>query len=108
MTEYNHKEAYCLMRYRCLCGHCETIWNSRDGVTPYSMDCPSCGSQLGLKHVNFRDDLRRLGHKPHPGQRVFVDMTEEDVERWIRRAVKEYPPKDWPGQLREYESMLRE
>lgn len=39
----NHKEAYLLMNYRCECGHHELIWNSRDGVTPFTLSCPNCG-----------------------------------------------------------------
>jgi len=32
--QHRHAEAFKLMIYACSCGHRETIWNSRDGVTP--------------------------------------------------------------------------
>jgi len=40
---HRHVEAFCLMHYACDCGHHEVIWNSRDGVTPFTAPCPSCG-----------------------------------------------------------------
>lgn len=72
-----HVEAFCLMRYSCGCSHSEIIWNSRDGVTPFTAPCPSCGSPIGLTHVNFQADGYAPDHHPHKGQRVWVDMTED-------------------------------
>ena len=38
--EYKHAEAFCLMKYRCeKCGQAEVVWNSRDGVTPFIINC---------------------------------------------------------------------
>ena len=34
--DYQHKEAYCIMFYKCdKCHAVERFWNSRDGVTPF-------------------------------------------------------------------------
>lgn len=78
MTEYKHKEAFALMHYVCVsCEHHEIIWNSRDGVTPFCMTCPSCGEPGGLAHKWFNLDRCAPGHKPYRGQRMWVNMTLE-------------------------------
>jgi hypothetical protein len=69
-----HKEAFALMWYACPCGHQERFWNSRDGVTPFMTRCPSCGKPE-MQHVRWREDQRDPDHKPHFGQRVWIDMT---------------------------------
>ncbi|WP_157645065.1 hypothetical protein [Burkholderia ubonensis] len=79
-----HAEAHALMWYACECGHRERIWNSRDGVTPFAISCPSCGNAT-LYHSNWQTDLANPGHAPHEGQRVFVDMTREQAERIAER-----------------------
>lgn len=54
---HNHAEAFCLMWYQCKdCGAKERIWNSRDGVTPFGMRCPSCG-RADYYHTYFGSDL---------------------------------------------------
>ena len=75
-----HPEAYCLMNYRCeSCGAEEVLWNSRDGVTPFSIPCISCGadSLTGMIHVRFDLDRRAPLYSPLPGQRYFADMSPE-------------------------------
>lgn len=78
MTEYQHGEAYMLMTYDCPCGHCEVIWNSRDGVTPFAMGCPSCGNAT-LRHSDWNGDVRAPNHTPHHGQGVWRDGTAADA-----------------------------
>lgn len=75
-----HREAYCLMNYRCeACGAEEVLWNSRDGVTPFSIPCISCGadSLTGMTHVHFERDRLAPLYSPRPGQRYFADMSPE-------------------------------
>jgi hypothetical protein len=83
---HQHKEAFCLMWYGCDCGHMERIWNSRDGVTPFSMTCPSCGKP-DLHHVFFGSDLYSPNHKPEIGQRIWVSMTKPRTEYLAIRTV---------------------
>lgn len=84
MTQYKHKEAFCLMQYYCKpCGHFEIIWNSRDGVTPFMMQCPSCGG-TDMHHVNFHRDRCVPDYKPFLGQRMWVDMTRERAEEIVK------------------------
>lgn len=94
MSPYKHAEAFALMWYRCEeCGHRERIWNSRDGVTPFCIRCPSCG-QLHLQHVDWKQDESAPGHKLEKGQRYFRDgtadeavaITERRIARWADSA----------------------
>ena len=83
--EYRHKEAFCLMWYACdNCGHKERIWNSRDGVTPFGMNCPSCGS-LDLTHASWNEDQRVVEHGLLPGQRFWRDGTKEEAVAILKR-----------------------
>ncbi|AMR77631.1 hypothetical protein [Cupriavidus nantongensis] len=86
---HQHAEAFCLMRYSCGCGHSEIIWNSRDGVTAFTVPCPSCGDRMGLKHVNWGADFCAPNHKPHFGQRVWIGMTEERATTLAMRRIAE-------------------
>ena len=100
--KYKHKEAYCLMWYACKCGHRERVWNSRDGVTPFGMSCPSCESDFmkgqGLKHERFHLDECVPEHQPHEGQLIFRDGTIKEAVAIIERRYKamhpdgNYPP----------------
>lgn len=83
---HSHGEAFMLMTYACGCGHRETIWNSRDGVTPFCLGCPSCG-QLSLQHINWKRDVYAPDHKPHRGQRFFRDGTPDEAEAIMRRRI---------------------
>lgn len=82
----NHKEAFALMWYACVCGHQERYWNSRDGVTPFGTCCPSCGGS-SLLHVRWREDKVDPHHAPHRGQRIWVDMTREQAKAIAERVV---------------------
>ena len=82
-----HLEAFCLMWYRCdRCQHMERFWNSRDGVTPFGTQCPSCGDR-SLHHVYFGSDQYAPDHKPPAGQKVWIDMTRERAEQIVRQRI---------------------
>lgn len=84
---HSHPEAFNLMWYACRsCQHRERFWNSRDGVTPFGTSCPSCGG-ADLLHVDWNLDRFAPDHKPHRGQRVWVDMTRERAEMYARRRI---------------------
>lgn len=78
MTQkYNHKEAFCIMKYKCAdCGNTEFIWNSRDGVTPFGIGCQKCHGH-DMTHVNFVGDTFAPLHGliMKQGDRYFADMT---------------------------------
>lgn len=72
----NHAEAFCLMTYKCdSCQKEEELWNSRDGVTPFIINCAFCAGDA--VHINFRSDKFMPNYCPDKGQRIFVDMTAE-------------------------------
>lgn len=103
---YQHGEAYMLMTYACNCGHRETIWNSRDGVTPFGMECPSCGQQ-SLLHVEWQRDVRAPNHKLHRGQRFWRDGTPDEAEAIMRRRIEMLKDK-YPCPPEQAERMIRE
>ena len=85
---YSHREAFALMWYACDCGHRERAWNSRDGVTPFVIGCPSCGGDA--KHVDWNRDYCKPDHKPHRGQMVFRDGTPDEAREIMRRRLTQY------------------
>jgi hypothetical protein len=91
MGKHQHGEAFKLMNYACVCGHREVIWNSRDGVTPFGMGCPSCGNP-SLRHVNWRDDVYAPDHKLFNGQRYWRDGTPDEAEAILRRRFERFSP----------------
>jgi ribosomal protein S27E len=83
---HSHGEAFMLMTYACeACGHRETIWNSRDGVTPFGCGCPSCGKTLN--HVEWQSDVYAPNHKLRPRQRFWRDGTPDEAEAIMRRRI---------------------
>lgn len=105
---YNHKEAYCLMHYRCeRCGKHELVWNSRDGVTPFSVGCNQDGCKGLMYHVNWHLDLCTPNYKLTKGQRYFKDMTVDDQKEAARRIISrakgtEYEIKDEEEFIKSY------
>jgi len=90
MTKYDHAEAFCLMWYACTtagCGHRERIYNSRDGVTAFTIVCPSCG-EATLSHTQFNRDERRYDYTPHNGQRVWITLTPRRAEEIALASAK--------------------
>ena len=85
-----HKEAFALMWYACKCGHRERVWNGRDGVTPYTIGCPSCGGDLG--HSDWRLDIRAANHTPHVGQLVFGNGTPDEAVQIVTARFRQRQP----------------
>lgn len=87
---YKHKEAFALMWYRCdECGHRERIWNSRDGVTPFGISCPSCGGH-DLLHADWHFDDREPDYEAHAFQRFFRDGTADEAVAIIMQRIAHY------------------
>lgn len=89
-----HKEAFCLMWYACKCGHRERIWNSRDGVTPFGCDCPSCKGGI-MDHVEWHRDEPAPNHKLSRGQRFWRDGTPDEAEAIMRRRIEKSKGGRW-------------
>lgn len=89
-SEFVHGEAFMRMRYQCDANprHWEIVWNSRDGVTPFIIDCRVCKEQAS--HVNWSGDERDVAYVPEIGTRVFIDLSREAAEEAARKRVVEY------------------
>lgn len=75
---YLRPDAYVVLLYRSIDGaEEEEVWNSRDGVTPYTITLRSGRPAV---HVNWTQGVPRPSYAPPPGSRVFVDLT-EDIAR---------------------------
>lgn len=89
-----HNEALKLMTYRCEgCGHQETIWNSRDGVTPFGCNCPSCTGIM--RHINWQRDVYAPNHVLRNGQGFWDDGTPDEAEAIMRKRIEMMRDK-WP------------
>ncbi len=86
--KYDHAEAFCLMQYECqTCRTIETLWNSRDGVTPFIIACKTlCGGEM--HHLNFGADLCVPDFYPEPGRRVFIDFPDHFREVFKKRQIR--------------------
>lgn len=84
-----HAEAFMLMTYACrMCHHAEIIWNSRDGVTPFGLNCPSCG-QPTMLHVNWEQDVYAPQHKLHRHQKFWRDGTPDEAAAIMRTRIQQ-------------------
>ena len=87
--KYKHAEAFALMNYKCEdCGYTEQIWNSRDGVTPFGLKCPKCGSSEHL-HWAWHLDRTIENYQPKSGQRIFIDLTDEKYKQYKRDFINQ-------------------
>lgn len=101
---HDYVEAYCLMLYRAKDGsEEETIWNSRDGITPFGVNLRS---GKPAEHAEWRNDRYAPFYVPQVGERVFVSYTPETArqvaeriwEDWSKRPdLKESMAKYFPG-----------
>lgn len=80
-------EAFKIMNYCCECGNHEKLWNSRDGVTPFSIPCSVCGDGMGMVHVDWHKDIFAPIFTPPAGSRYFADMTIERAREFAVRNV---------------------
>lgn len=83
-----HGEAYCLMKYASAkVGRIEWLWNSRDGVTPFTL-----GSEAALAHADWHEDVFVPNFVPPVGMLIVMNWSdapqahrEETRERWTKR-----------------------
>ena len=88
-TEHLHKEAFHLMWYECEKCKCrERLWNSRDGVTPFMLNCTICSGLM--QHIAWRSDEYAPNFMPAKGQRVFIDTPKDIFALYMKARVQEY------------------
>lgn len=86
---HQHQEAFCHMRYRSDNGQDEvSIWNSRDGVTPFVITIP--GTDKQGKHIEWHLDRYDPDYKPKEGDWIFVDLTPERAREAAKRNAAHY------------------
>lgn len=85
---YQHGEAFCLMWYVCRdCTHRERIWNSRNGVTPFTTRCVCCTKGF-MEHTDFSADQRAVGYELVPGEYFWRDGTPEEARKFVEDRFK--------------------
>jgi len=85
--KYLANDAFLVMQYECeKCKKTEILWNSRDGVTPFSISCRACDKGM-MSHIKWREDYIDLDYVPVRGSRVFVDATPEIFKITLRALV---------------------
>jgi len=87
---HHHMEAFCFMTYACeKCQHRERIWNSRDGVTPFSMTCPECNDPaMTMTHVEWQNDYYEPNAKLEPGALFWRDGTSAEAAEMMRKRIE--------------------
>jgi len=86
LPEYTHGEAFNIMLYICeVCGSMEILWNSRDGVTPFMINCRYCKGSM--QHSFWHMDRKMPDFKPHDGMRIFIDLTKERHDYYINKRI---------------------
>jgi len=88
---YNHAEAYHHMQYACSEGHVTWIWNSRDGLTPFMVQCLCPGCEEISQHVRWQEDREDPTYQLQPGDWYFRNGTMEDAERVLRYRLEGRP-----------------
>jgi len=82
--KYRHGEAFALMLYEGQQSkRVVTVWNSRDGVTPFMVDIDGEIYQ----HILWDRDRRMPDHKLKPGDYFFRDTTQADAEQAATHIV---------------------
>ncbi|MEE8503966.1 MAG: hypothetical protein V3T26_05905 [candidate division NC10 bacterium] len=88
VSNHTYKEAFMLMTYQCQeCGVEEGIWNSRDGITPFSVGCRECAGLMN--HVLWKNDCYAPQFIPPPRSRMFVNLTMERSRAGARKLDEE-------------------
>jgi hypothetical protein len=101
MSEYLHKEAFCLMTYRDENStEEEVLWNSRDGVTPFGISSRIDKTKT-LYHVDWNKDLAVENYKPIIGMRIFVNATKELIKDSLNAYMDKHCPDGFYGKNRE-------
>ncbi len=88
---YNHAEAYRHMQYACPEGHVMEIWNSRDGVTPFMVQCLHPGCEAISQHVRWNEDREDPTYQLQPGDWYFRNGTDQDAERVLHYRIQGKP-----------------
>lgn len=90
-AKFSHGEAFKLMKYASKDNETiEWLWNSRDGVTPFSIPPGDDVCELDdfLRHVDWFEDIFAANFVPPVGMRVFVDHTLDSATASADRRIR--------------------
>ncbi len=83
---HSHPEAFCHMQYfgqrKDGTNVSVSIWNSRDGVTPFGL----MHDGADLQHVNWGEDRFDPGHKPKKGDLIWMSYDEKSAKACMESA----------------------
>lgn len=86
---YQHGEAFAVMVYRCKAGHEVRVWNSRDGVTPFTMGCKAVESCVEyMAHTVWQHDAFLPDHRPQTGEYFWRDGTVEEARQIMLERIQ--------------------
>jgi len=89
MNKHKQVEAFCHMLYKCeKCRREITVWNSRDAVTPFSINCREAGCNGTMIHISWHFDRYDPNYKPKAGDYIFINLTEKAARKAAGRIVK--------------------
>lgn len=87
---HQHGEAFRHMRYGTKDGRIvRSVWNSRDGVTPFGISDPETGEEL-LHLAPWSADVYDPAYEPQPGDLVFIDLDPEKALKLAHERVDIY------------------
>jgi hypothetical protein len=88
-TKHNHAEAFCHMLYHGKAPNGSqitlSIWNSRDGVTPFMLTSEEYG--ICLQHINWHHDRYDPNYKPRKGDFIWRNFTEKDAKDLAQNQI---------------------
>lgn len=107
MVTHQHAEAFKLLTFECdRCGFQENIWNSRDGLIQYTVDCPHCFGGWMRRAVGD-EGLYLPSYEPNPGERMFTDLSmEKAINVALEKLSDAYENKE-PGVPKNTDDLIR-
>lgn len=104
---HKHAEAFNYMAYQCENPRCNNrilIYNSRDGVTPFTIGCPNCKGPMS--HIFL--DAFMPNYALKPGDYYFRDTTREELLEALRQRLVRFNGTDFEVPDEEKEDVLQE
>lgn len=82
------------MLYVCeKCLHREILWNSRDGVTSFTVNCEACKDDFHgtMTHHDWQRDARMgPNYRPAPHTRIFLNVTREKFVKYKQKIIEKF------------------
>ena len=107
METEQHPSAYLLAEYTCeKCKAVEFIWNGRNGVTPFCVNCKSCDGMM--QHTNWNKDRIIPDYIPPSGTRYFAELTHDRAKELAQKRVDSFNGSEFELMGDERDTMIEE